>query len=192
MSSGENTTSETLLERLRQPNQPAAWERFVGLYTPLLLYWARRSGLQLQDAAEFVQEVLVLLVEKLPEFQYDRQKSFRSWLRTLAQNRWRDRQRRRQPAARGGAERQVPDLTIADGLEDVWEQEHRQYLTRRALELMQSDFQPTSWKACWEHVVNGRSAAEVGAELGISENAVYIASCRVVRHLRRELAGLMD
>jgi RNA polymerase sigma-70 factor (ECF subfamily) len=99
MPSHDQSTSETLLQRLRQPNQAAAWERFVGLYTPLLLYWARRSGLQAQDADDFVQEVLVLLLQKLPEFHYDQHKSFRSWLRTLALNRWRDRQRRQQPWA---------------------------------------------------------------------------------------------
>jgi RNA polymerase sigma-70 factor, ECF subfamily len=58
MPSGNNSTSATLLQRLRQPNQPAAWERFVGLYTPLLLYWARRAGLQPQDSADVVQDVL--------------------------------------------------------------------------------------------------------------------------------------
>jgi RNA polymerase sigma-70 factor (ECF subfamily) len=77
-------------------------------------------------------------------------------------------------------------------LAELLEEEHRRYLVRRALELMQGDFQPTSWKACWEHTVNARPAADVAAELGISENAVYIASCRVLRHLRQELAGLLD
>ena len=62
----------------------------------------------------------------------------------------------------------------------------------RALELMRTNFQPTTWKACWELIVNGRSAAEVATELGISENAVYLAKGRVLRVLRRELQGLLD
>ena len=57
---------------------------------------------------------------------------------------------------------------------------------------MQEEFQPTTWKACWEFVVNGRPAAEVAAELGISENAVFIAKCRVIQKLRLELDGLLD
>ena len=32
------------LERLREPNQPEAWSRFVQLYTPLLYDWARGLG----------------------------------------------------------------------------------------------------------------------------------------------------
>ena len=78
-----NTTSFSLLERLRQPSDSAAWDRFVELYTPLLFYWGRRAGLQSADAADLVQDVFEVLLRKLPEFQYDRQKSFRSWLRTV-------------------------------------------------------------------------------------------------------------
>ena len=39
-----NTTSVSLLERLRQPGAAEAWGRFVHLYTPLLYYWARGAG----------------------------------------------------------------------------------------------------------------------------------------------------
>jgi RNA polymerase sigma-70 factor (ECF subfamily) len=65
-------------------------------------------------------------------------------------------------------------------------------LVRRALELMRAEFQPATWKACWEFVVNGRSAAAVAAELGISENAVFIAKFRVIRRLKEELKGLFE
>ena len=47
-------TPISLLERLRQPEEQAAWERFVQLYTPLLHHWARRLGLQGQEAADLV------------------------------------------------------------------------------------------------------------------------------------------
>ena len=57
---------------------------------------------------------------------------------------------------------------------------------------MQTDFQPATWKACWETVVAGRHAADVAAELGLSENAVYLAKARVLRRLREELAELLD
>jgi len=86
-------TSASLLERLRRPNDHAAWERFVRFYTPLLNYWARHLGLQPNDAADLVQDVLSTLVQKLPEFVYDRHKSFRNWLRTLMLNRWRNNRR---------------------------------------------------------------------------------------------------
>ena len=57
---------------------------------------------------------------------------------------------------------------------------------------MQAEFQPTTWRAFWECVVADRPGAEVAAELGISVDAVYAAKSRVLRRLRRELAGLLD
>ena len=86
-----HTTPITLLQRLGRSPSAETWERFVRLYTPLLFYWARRVGLQEHDAADLVQDVLVVLIQKLPEFQYQPGKSFRGWLRTVLQNKWRDR-----------------------------------------------------------------------------------------------------
>jgi hypothetical protein len=63
-----NTTSASLLDRLRQTADPAAWERFVRLYTPLLCHWARRLGLASQDVEDLVQDVFAVLLRKLPEF----------------------------------------------------------------------------------------------------------------------------
>ena len=57
---------------------------------------------------------------------------------------------------------------------------------------MQKEFQPATWKACWEFVVKDRPAAAVAAELGITINAVYLAKGRVLRRLREELVGLLD
>jgi RNA polymerase sigma-70 factor (ECF subfamily) len=85
------------------------------------------------------------------------------------------------------------DLEAAEAAADSFsEVEYRQQLVARALELMQAEFQPTTWKACWEFVVAGRPAAEVGRQLGISENAVHLAKGRVLRRLRQELEGLLD
>jgi RNA polymerase sigma-70 factor (ECF subfamily) len=187
-----HTTSISLLERLRRPGEADAWARLVELYTPLLFYWACRTGIREQDAADLVQEVFAVLVQKLPEFMYDRHKSFRGWLRTILFNKWRD-QRRRLEAARFQSNDLVLDnLADPEGPEMFWEAEYRQQLVGRALELMQAEFQPTTWKACWETVVSDRPAADVADELGLSVDAVYAAKSRVLRRLRQELAGLWD
>ncbi|HEV3080157.1 MAG TPA: hypothetical protein VGY66_10270, partial [Gemmataceae bacterium] len=84
------------------------------------------------------------------------------------------------------------DVELPDFAQRFWEAEYRRELSRRALRLMQGEFAPTTWKACWETVVHDRSTDEVARELGISENAVYLARCRVLRRLREELGGLVD
>jgi RNA polymerase sigma-70 factor (ECF subfamily) len=148
--------------------------------------------LQPADAADLVQEVFTLLVQKMPEFTYDRGKSFRSWLRIITLNKWRDRCRRLAVRPHEVADSQLLNAAVAAAEGSLAETEYRQHLVARALELMQAEFQPTTWQACWEFVVVGRPAAEVGQQLGISENAVLLAKSRVLRRLRQELEGLLD
>jgi RNA polymerase sigma-70 factor (ECF subfamily) len=179
------TTSISLLERLGRADNEQAWSDFVELYTPLLYHCARRLGLQDADAADLVQDVFALLVPKLPQWEYDPTRSFRAWLKTVLINYWRDRRPRTL----------VPlpaDVRIPDPADVLLEAEYRRYLVARALGLMQSDFEPTTWRACWEYVAKDRPAAEVAAELEMSVAAVYIARSRVLRRLRQELQGLLE
>jgi RNA polymerase sigma-70 factor (ECF subfamily) len=187
-----DTTSISLLARLRQPADPHAWNRFVALYTPLLYSWACGMGLQPQDAADVVQDVFTTVLQKMPQFTYDREKSFRGWLRTVAVNKWRDNRRRHAAALRQGDAAPLADVAVPDGANALWEAEYQQHLVGRALDLMQAEFQPTTWKACWEVVVAGRPVADVAAELGLSAASVYAAKSRVLRRLREELAGMLD
>jgi len=188
---GMLTTSGSLLEQLRHPGEEAAWARFVKLYTPLIYTWGRRMGVPRQEALDLVQDVLTVLVQKLPNFSYDPDKSFRGWLRTVTLNKLREQMRRR-PGAVNASDSFLDDLARNSGSDTFEEKEYRRHLVRRALHLMQTDFEPTTWKACWEHIVSGRSAAEVGRELGITEGAVYVAKYRVLRRLRENLKGLLD
>jgi RNA polymerase sigma-70 factor, ECF subfamily len=185
-------TPVSLLERLGGPQEKEAWERFVQLYSPLLCHWAQRLGLEGHDAADLVQDVFTVLVQKLPGFRYDPGKRFRAWLWTVTLNCRRARLRGQKAPVQPDDAEVLLQATAPDHLEAFAEEEYRQYLTRRALELMQAEFQPTTWKAFWENVVNERPAAEVADELGLTENAVYLAKGRVLRLLRQELAGLLD
>jgi RNA polymerase sigma-70 factor (ECF subfamily) len=185
-----NDTPASLLERLRQPEPADAWERFVKLYTPLLCHWAQRLGLRRNEADDLVQDVFAILVQKLPQFCYDPQQRFRAWLWTILRNK--HRERRRQQAGTGPvSDALLAELAVADETEAMSEAEYRQYLVRRAVQLMQNEFQPTTWKSFWELVVNDRPGAEVAQELGLSLDAVYAAKSRVLRRLRQELDGLL-
>ncbi len=185
-------TPVSLLEKLQGPGDPAAWERFVLLYTPLLTHWARRLELAGPDAADLVQDVFTLLVQKLPDFRYDPARRFRGWLWMITLNCCHARNRRAALPVLA-ADVEVLALPVADDFTAaVADDEDRQYITRRALELMQAEFHPTTWMAFWECVVNERSAREVASILGLTENAVYLAKGRVLRRLRDELAGLLD
>jgi RNA polymerase sigma-70 factor (ECF subfamily) len=185
-------TPSSLLDRLRQPSDPEAWDRLVALYTPLILAWAQHVSPQEQDAADLVQDVFVKLLQVLPTFNYDARRGFRRWLRTVTLNTWRDRHKRRGNRALPGNEAALDALAAPDSAEAFWEAEYRRELVSRALALMQADFRPATWKAFWEQVVVGRTAPAVAAELGLTPGAVYAAKFRVLDRLRQELDGMLD
>ena len=180
-------TPHSLLERLRQPNADRqAWNRFVALYTELLYRWVRRSGVQAFDASDVVQDVLLVLLRELPAYQPTPNVRFRTWLWTVMRNRVRSFRRRRFPEAVGD---ELDDLAAPND-QDV--SEELALLLRKAAELLQSDFQPNTWRAFWETGVNGRNAKEVADELDMSIGAVYAARFRVQLRIREELAGFLD
>ena len=188
-----NTTSESLLLRLRKADDNHAWSRFVQLYTPLLFYWARNTGLQSQDAADLVQDVLTIVFRKLPEFRYDPDKSFRGWLRTVTLNRFRELARKRTLGAIDATNSILAQVAGKPGqLESTWDLNYQQSLVARAMELLQPEFQPATWKALREYVMSGRPAAEVAKENGLSVWTVYSAKSRLMVRLREELKGLLD
>jgi RNA polymerase sigma-70 factor (ECF subfamily) len=185
-----DTTSLSLLERLRGAANPQDWQRFVRLYTPLLYRWARQAGAQEADAADLVQDTLTLVYRKLPTFAHRHAGSFRAWMRTALLNRWRDVCRRR--AVRPGlvADDQLDELpAVSAPTED---REDCERLVARGLELIRPEFQPRTWEAFWEFFTSGEEASVVAQRLGVSIDVVYASKCRVLRRLRQELAGMLD
>jgi RNA polymerase sigma-70 factor (ECF subfamily) len=47
-------------------------------------------------------------------------------------------------------------------------------------------------QAFQRHVREGRAAAEVAAELGVTVNVVLLAKSRILRRLRQEARGLIE
>ena len=188
-----NSTSESLLLRLKKANDQAAWSRFVKLYTPLLFHWARKTGLQSEDSADLTQDVMAIVFRKLPDFQYDPKKSFRSWLRTITLNRHRELCRRKSVsnrAASGSVLAQIPDAK--SNTESTWDLEYGRSLFSSAMEVLQSEFRPATWAAVRKYVMESRPAAEIAAETGVSVWTIYAAKSRLLARLREELDGLLD
>jgi RNA polymerase sigma factor (sigma-70 family) len=184
------TTSASLLRRLRQEGDADSWARFTRLYCPVLYHWGRKMGLQHQDALDLVQEVFVVLVQKLPEFDYDAHKRFRGWLWTVTKRKWLERQRR--PPLPLDPTTTVQDIQAPPLTDEFEEAEFREHFLRSIVPSLRGNFQESTWQAFWRHVVEERPAAKVAAELGLSVAAVYKAKLRILAHLHRELGDLID
>jgi RNA polymerase sigma-70 factor (ECF subfamily) len=192
------STSASLLDRLRSNPHTEAWQRLVQIYEPLIRGWLRRQHLLDQDADDVVQEVLVIVSRRVPEFEHNgRVGAFRAWLRTITVNCLRDHWRsgRRRPSARGDSDFQQLLAQLEDpssGLSKLWDQEHDRHVTRHLLEMLRTDFEPKTWQAFERTALDGLPAADAAAELGLTANAVFIARSRVLARLCQEAAGLID
>jgi RNA polymerase sigma-70 factor (ECF subfamily) len=192
------TTSASLLERLRDRLDGEAWQRLVSLYSPCIHSWLRRYALQPSDADDVTQEVLGVVARRLPEFEHNqRPGAFRAWLRAITVNSLRAfvryRQRHPLPAGTRDLAGDLDQLEDPDSdLSRLWDQEHDRHVAARLLELVQPSFTPYTWQAFRRSVLDGAPTAAVAAELGISANAVLIAKSRVLGRLREEARELLD
>ena len=191
-------TSISLLDRLRNQPDDAAWQRLVDLYTPLLRYWLRQQLLIEGDADDLIQDVLMVLTRELPKFEHNgRPGAFRRWLKTVLvhrlQGHWRARQNR--PVATGHSDlaqklEQLEDP--ASGLSQLWDREHDRHVMALLMAQIEPHVAPATWQAFRGVVLDGKNEETVARELGISVNAVFIAKSRVLARLRREADGLVD
>jgi RNA polymerase sigma-70 factor (ECF subfamily) len=80
-------THESLLLKLQDPADAESWERFVVLYRPVVLRFARRYGLQHADAEDLAQRVIIAVAGAISDWRKDgRRGTFRGWLLRIAKN----------------------------------------------------------------------------------------------------------
>jgi RNA polymerase sigma-70 factor (ECF subfamily) len=191
-------TSHSLLERLHDRADVQAWQRLLSVYEPWLRGWLSRQDLQQADVDDVLQDILLVVSEKLPEFRHNgRTGAFRAWLRLILTNRVRHflREKRYHQALISAQEPKswVDDLADPNSeLSRQWDQEHDQQIVRRLLASIHMEFNATTWNVFQMLVLHERPAAEVAEHFGITPNAVYVAKARVLARLRAELRGIVD
>ena len=190
-----NSTSLSLLQRLRTGTDAVSWEQLLDIYKPLIWGWLRRQSTPIQDAEDLTQDVLAILVKELPKFEHNGQKgAFRAWLRNITANRlrvyWRS----------GKGTTTVADYqSLADQLEDAasemsqqWDRQHDQYVLRKMLSQMEQEFEPKTLTAFRRVALEGAKPEDVAKEVGMTVVAIYIAKSRVLRRLREIGESLID
>jgi RNA polymerase sigma-70 factor (ECF subfamily) len=187
-------TRLSLVERVRDPSDAAAWAEFVTVYQPLLTAYLRKRGVNETDAADIVQEVFTRLVPAMARFQLDHRRGrFRTWLWQVAHTAMIDWTRRR--AVRTRAEQQWADdheLQASPSPDDAWNELYRERILEVTLKRVRESAQPTAW-ACFEgRILADRPAAQIAAELGVSTNVVYVNASRLLARVREECAQFAE
>ena len=147
-------------------------------------------GLSAADAADLVQEVMAIVLQKIEDFHYDSSQSFRGWLRTVTLNQYRQQLRKKKlntVDASASFLAAQPDVNQA---EQTWDQNYARALMTNAMNLIEPDFSPQVWAAL-ENVLKGRPIAEVASESGIRPTTLYSAKARLLRGLKQKLEGLL-
>jgi RNA polymerase sigma-70 factor (ECF subfamily) len=185
-------TRASLILRLRNDADQAAWREFVEIYRPIVYRLARRRGLQDADAEDLAQQVLASVAAAVHRWDPDRDRAkFRTWLDRIARNRIINALTRRAPdRAAGGdsAERRLAGQTATEPdsalLRDEWRREVLQWAARA----VRGEFEPDTWLAFWRTAVEARPPAAVADELGKTVGTVYAARGRIMRRLREKVS----
>jgi RNA polymerase sigma-70 factor (ECF subfamily) len=193
-----NTTSLSLLERLKHAKPNASeWSRLRDIYSPMIRHWLSRLPHLHHEVDDLTQEVLVVVFRELPSFERRRDGSFRAWLRQITVNRMYAfcKARQKQPVATGGPETDQLLAQLADPTSDLarqWDQDHDKHVFQKLLAIVEGDFEPSTWPAFTRFALEGRPAAQVAGELGVTQSVVVQAKFRILKRLREEAGELLD
>jgi RNA polymerase sigma-70 factor (ECF subfamily) len=182
-------TSLTWLGRLTGSPTEGDWRQLLDVYGPLLDRWLARAGVPAADRDDLTQDVLMVVVRRVADFDRRGPGAFRAWLRGILANHLKKffRTRDDPPGVNLDA---IADAGSVLGRQ--WDREHDEHHAARALRTVEGDFAPATWAAFRRQVIDGCAPADVAAELGLSLNAVILAKSRVLKRLREELRGLVD
>ncbi len=185
------TTRASLLQRVKDPRDQTSWREFYHVYQPLLYRYSRARGLSRENAEELTQQCLAMLTEKMPGFDYSREKGgFKNWLRRVANNKINDYfKKRRLPLAESADFRRPQQRE--DSPDELWERQWQKRHLQYCLRQMQSEVAASTYQAFHYHVISGWSVERVADTLGISVDQVYTAKSRITRRLRSKMRELL-
>jgi RNA polymerase sigma-70 factor (ECF subfamily) len=190
-------TRASLLVRLRDAQDQAAWKEFVDLYAPLVYGYARKQGLQDADAADLSQEVLGTVVGAVGGLEYDPCRgAFRNWLFTVVRRKlsnWRRARRCRPDKANGTAHgSSLEQFPAREPTEADWDAEWERRLFAWACEQVRRDVSESTWQAFWRTFIEGQPGKQAASGLGLSVAAVYLARRRVLSRLQELIRSAQE
>jgi len=188
-------TRRSLISRLRDLDDAESWRTFFDTYWELLYNVARHSGLDDSAAQDVVQDTVIGVARRMPEFHYEPTKgSFKHWLLRIARRRIIDHFRRvyRQPprAEHGleALETEDPDAVsdpAAEQIDAAWEAEWERRVLRAAIEEIKREVNPKHFQIFDYAVIKEWPVVKIAQTLRVNAAQVYLARHRVARAVKR-------
>jgi RNA polymerase sigma factor (sigma-70 family) len=186
-------TRASLLLRLADRADEAAWHEFAKIYTPVVYRLAVRRGLQHADAEDLSQQVLASVAKAIDRWEHDPARAkFRTWLHRIAQNAIINALSRAAPDRGAGGSVIAPALgkqaAPADADSDLIRLEIRRGVFLWAADQIRLEFRPATWGAFWLTAVENKSVEQAAQELGLSVGSIYAARSRIMRRLKEKVS----
>ena len=190
-------TRESLLIRLADADDARAWDEFVAIYRPMILRLGLRKGLQVCDAEDMTQRVLMSVSRAISEWEKDPARGgFRTWLRSVTRNAILNTLQRgpRTPALGGSDFLEVcHEVTSPAPQIDQWiDDEFDRCVLRLAASRVQTKVSATTWKAFEMTAIQNHSPQAGADALGVSVGKIYGAKGRVVKLLQEEVEKIRE
>lgn len=188
-----NQTEDTplsLLARLRE-NDQVAWSLFTARYGKILKRWCASWGIQSSDTDDIVQDTLLIMMSRIPQFEHRGVGSFRAWLKTISWRCWCDILARAHRGRHVELEQSLQSSPQAfETLEAEFDRLIMQELLQICMESVKRRVEPKTWDAFHLTAIESLPAGVVAERLGMNVDAVYAARCRVQRWIGKEYARI--
>lgn len=181
-------TRPSLISRIRDPSNHAAWVEFEAAYRDLVLRYARRRGLDATDAEDVLQLVMLRLIKVIPRFQYDPKRGrFHDYLYRVTHSAIVDWQTCPQTRLRPVSEDELIADTAAAPEDDAWEAEWQDHHLRRALAHVRQTADAKSLSV-FERLLAGATVADVAGQFGMTPEAVNKVKQRMRDRVQERIA----
>lgn len=193
------TSHLSLIERLQQSWDPKGWDELCeAYYRPIYYFLQRRYGLSREDCEDTAQEVLIVVVRDIVNYDQTRSRRqqrarFRTWVIWRIRSVCSARAARRARRAEGRMGTVPFDEDIHGGaVEDndpeewIWQGG----LLRAALDRVRKSVSASTYESFVRYVIEGEPASEVAGGLGISVASVYTNKRRMIARIRAELTRI--
>ena len=188
-------TRYSLLARLVDPLDAAAWSEFTSIYEEAILRYSRNRGLQEADSREVVQQVLLAVHQAIADWKpTGRPGSFRAWLARTAHHislkTLRDLQKCDRATGGTSVVSRLRDIEDSESAIEDEDRDWQEWAFCWAAGQVEREVAPATWRAFWLSAVDGLPPAEVGAQVGMRTGTVYAAKCRVLARIRQRIREL--
>lgn len=189
-------TSESLILKVKDPQNVEAWGDFLQIYQPVVYRMARSRGLQAADAEDLAQQVFLSVAQAIERWQPDDARPpFRVWLARICRNAIINAVTRRRPDNGAGStsvQQALHDLPARDDAAREFTEAARHQAMRWAADQIRAEFSDSVWAMFDQSFLQEKPVADVAKSLGKSAGAVYMARFRVMQRLREKVLQVSD